>query len=327
MAKRHPRGKAKSRSDYDSPWKEALDRYFEACLAFFFPLVHADIDWSRGLEMLDKELQKIVPQAKQGRRLVDKLVKVWLKNGEERWLLIHVEVQARQESDFPKRMYIYNYRIFDRYDREVISLAILADDDPNWRPNQYGYGRWGFRASVEFPVAKLLDYAPHDQALEADPNPFATVVLAHLKTLETRRTPADRQAWKVRLVKGLYERGLSAEDVRQLFRFIDWIMELPEALDRLFWQEIAEYQEEKHMPFITIAERIGMEKGLLEGLEVSLKMKFGEEGLNLMPELREIQNHEVLRTVLRAIESAASPDELRRVWTRKLRATKRRRPS
>ena len=33
-------------ADYDSPWKEALDRYFEACLALFFPEAHADIDWT-----------------------------------------------------------------------------------------------------------------------------------------------------------------------------------------------------------------------------------------------------------------------------------------
>jgi hypothetical protein len=34
-------------SDYDSPWREALDRSFELFLAFFFPQAHADIDWSR----------------------------------------------------------------------------------------------------------------------------------------------------------------------------------------------------------------------------------------------------------------------------------------
>ena len=95
-------------TDYDSPWKEALDRYFELFMAYFFPAAHADIDWSRGYEMLDKELQKIVPQAEQGRRLVDKLVKVWLRTGEERWILIHIEVQTWKEGDFPKRMYVYN---------------------------------------------------------------------------------------------------------------------------------------------------------------------------------------------------------------------------
>ncbi len=320
MAKRkHIRRFNGPRSDYDSPWKDALDRFFEASLAFFFPLAHADIDWSRRYEMLDKEFQQIVREAKQGRRYVDKLVKVWLNGGEERWLLVHVEVQARKEGDFPKRMHVYNHRIFDRYDREVISLAILADDDPAWRPTEYGYGRWGFRSRVEFPVVKLLDYATDCEALEADTNPFATVVLAHLKSMETRRAPAERQAWKLRLVKGLYERGLRADDVRELYRFIDWIMELPEPQEKLFWQEINEYQKEKHMPFVTFAEKVGMEKGLekgrLEGIETSLDVKFGKEGLKLLPEIRRVQDPKVLRAVLRAIRTASTPDEVRRIWT------------
>src|SRR5690242_12044536 len=168
MAKRRPRrgtgGRPKARkppaADYDSPWKEALDRFFERCIAFFFPHIHADIDWTRGYEMLDKELQPIVRGAKYGRRYVDKLVKVYLKDGQERWILIHVEVQARREGDFPERIHVYNHRLFDRYGREVISLVILADDDPDWRPNRYESARWGFRTSTEFPVVKLLDYAP-----------------------------------------------------------------------------------------------------------------------------------------------------------------------
>src|SRR5262249_13707694 len=131
-------------ADYDSPWKEILDRYFERFLAFLFPQAHADIDWRHGYEMLDKELQKIVRQARQPKRYVDKLVKVWLRDGREEWLLIHVEVQSWREDDFARRMYVYNYRIFDRYDREVVSLAILADDNPTWRPSRFGYGRWGF---------------------------------------------------------------------------------------------------------------------------------------------------------------------------------------
>jgi hypothetical protein len=291
-------------------------------MAFFFPLAHAEIDWGRGYEMLDKEMQPIVRQSKQGRRYVDKLVKVWLKSGEEKWLLIHVEVQTWKEDDFPRRMYVYNHRIFDRYDREVISLAILADDDPDWRPSQFGYSRWGFHTGTEFPIVKLMDYATRDQALEVDPNPFAMVVLAHLKTLETRRSPANRHAWKVRLVKGLYERRMDPEDVRQLFRFIDWIMDLPMGQDRLFWQEITAYQQETHMPFITIADRVAMEKCLLEGLEVALEVKYGAEGLELMPELREIQDHVLLGKVLRTTRTAASPDELRRLWTRKRRSKK-----
>ena len=107
-------------ADYDSPWKEALDLFFEAFLQLFFPQTHADIDWGRPCESLDKELQQIAPEAVIGRRYVDKLVKVWLKNGEEQWVLIHVDVQMADEADFPRRMYVYNCRIFVLYNSNTI---------------------------------------------------------------------------------------------------------------------------------------------------------------------------------------------------------------
>jgi hypothetical protein len=269
--------------------------------------------------MLDKELQPIVRRAEHGRRYLDKLVKVYLKDGRERWILLHVEVQGSKERDFPERIHVYNHRIFDRFGHEVISLAILADDDPAWRPNRYESARWGFRSLTEFPIVKLLDYAPQYRELEVDPNPFAVVVLAQLKALETRRSPAERHTWKIRLVKGLYQRGMDPEEARRLFRFIDWVMELPEPLEQHFRDEIEAYQQEKVMPFIDVAERVGMEKGLLRGIEVALKMKFGAEGLGLMPELRQIRDHVLLEKILDRIEAASSPDALRRVWTRKRR--------
>jgi hypothetical protein len=308
-----------SGADYDSPWKEALDHYFERCLALFFPHIHAEIDWARGYETLDKELQPIVRRAKHGRQYVDKLVKVWLRSGEEKWLLIHIEVQTSREAEFPRRIHVYNTRLFDRYGREVISLAILADDDPAWRPNRYESARWGFRSLTEFPIVKLLDYAPKCEELEADPNPFAMVVLAHLKAMETRRSPAERHVWKVRLIKGLYGRGMGSEDVRRLIDFIDWVMELPEPLEQAFEQELHAFQQEKKMPFVNFIERRALEKGRLDGLESLLRARFGAEGLELMPELRQIHDHELLLKILRRAETAVSPDEVRRIWTRKRR--------
>ena len=107
--------------DYDSPWKEILDAFFEDFMAFFFPQAHAAIDWQRGTEFLDKELQKITADAALGRRYADKLVKLWLKGGTEVWVLIHVEVQGDQESGFELRIYVYNRRIFERVHHEALA--------------------------------------------------------------------------------------------------------------------------------------------------------------------------------------------------------------
>ena len=138
-------------ADYDSPWKEALDGYFEPFLALLFPDAHREIDWSRGYESLDKEFQQVVREAEVGRRYVDKLAKVWTKDGAECWVLVHVEVQTTREPEFPQRMYVYNHRIFDRYNRPVASLAVLADDDPNWRPGEFRNSLFGCEVGIPLP--------------------------------------------------------------------------------------------------------------------------------------------------------------------------------
>ena len=83
-----------SQSNYDSPWKEAMDIYFEPFVEFFFPQAYSEINWSRNYESLDTELQEIIRDAETGWRLADKLVKVWLKNGQETIVLIHTEYKV-----------------------------------------------------------------------------------------------------------------------------------------------------------------------------------------------------------------------------------------
>ncbi len=68
------------------------------------------------------------------------------------------------------------------------------------------------------------------------------------------------------------------------------------------------------MPFITTPERIGHRTGLCIGIESLLRVRFGDEGLKLMPEIHEIYEEEKLQAILKALETAASPDEVRRLW-------------
>jgi hypothetical protein len=81
-------------TDLDSPWKEVLDQFFPLSVAFLFSDIYQDIDWQRRYEALDQELQQIMHDAEVGKRLADKLFKVWLKNGEEAWVLVHIELQS-----------------------------------------------------------------------------------------------------------------------------------------------------------------------------------------------------------------------------------------
>jgi hypothetical protein len=262
-------------TDYDGPWKEMLDGYFPDFMAFFFPDAYRDIDWSRGYESLDTELQQIVRDAELGRRLADKLMKVWRRNGAEQVVMIHVEVQGDRKTEFLQRMYIYHYRFFDRYGGSVVSIAVLADDDPGWRPSDYGYELWGCRIRLEFPTVKLLDYEPRRAEWENSDNPFAIIVLAHLQSQRERNNPEGRLLGKLALIRRLYERGYERQAILDLFRFIDWVLELPEDLEIRFEAELEQLEEERRMRYVTSIERRGIEKGLQQGLqqEASLLLK------------------------------------------------------
>ncbi|WP_414574248.1 cytosolic protein [Nostoc sp. CCY 9925] len=243
-------------TEYDSPWKQMLQLYFEDFMQFFFPQAHAQIDWSRGFVFLDQELQQVVRDAELGKRLIDKLVKIYCIGGEEEWLLIHIEVQSQEETDFPKRMFVYNYRIFDRYNRSVASLAVLGDENIKWRPNQFGYELFGCTVDFQFPVIKLLDYQQQISELEASRNPFATVVMAHLAAMQTKSDRLQRKQQKLALVRRLYEQGFNRDAVLNLFGFIDWMLTLPLDLEREFKTEVEQLEAQQSMPYMTSFERI-----------------------------------------------------------------------
>jgi len=326
---------SKGRDEYDSPWKEALEHYFAEFMAFFFPWAYEDIAWEAGYEFLDKELQQVIREAELKQRRVDKLVKVRRKRGEEAWVLVHVEVQSQEEAKFAERMYVYNYRLYDRYHRLVASLAVLADDRPGWRPDHFGYELWRTRVSLEFPTVKLLAYKERWEELEESDNPFATVVMAHLKAQETRKDVEGRRRWKLYLIRRLYERGYRREDVVELFRFIDWVLRLPKEVEAMVWQEVYEYEQAKRKPYITSVERIGFQRGkeeglqegiqkgiqrgirqgLLRGIKMGLRLRFGAEGLRLLPEIYEIEDVDVLEAIQDGLETVKTIEELRRIYS------------
>ena len=309
-------------TEFDSPWKEILEIYFEDFIRFFLPIAHGEIDWNRPPEFLDKELQQVVRDAELGRRLADKLVKIWRKDGAETWVLIHVEVQSQDEADFAERMFVYHYRIFDKYRRKVVSLAILGDERSNWRPNEFGYQLWETKIDFNFKVVKLLDYGDRWSELETSSNPFAIVVVAHLKAQETRSDRLERKKWKIALVRRLYEQNYSRTEVINLFHFIDWVMSLPEELEQEFWQSVQQLEEERSMPYITSVQRIGRQEGrqegrqdgLLKGIELGLKLKFGAEGLAMLPEVADIKDAGLLEMILSGLETANTLEEWRNLY-------------
>jgi hypothetical protein len=107
--------------------------------------------------------------------------------------------------------------------------------------------------------------------LEGSMNPFATVVMAHLKAQETKSKAEERRVWKYELMRALYDKQYNESQIVNLFKFIDWFIILPEKLENSFWNDLKTLEEEKKMTFVTSVERIGYKRGQKETLEKSKK--------------------------------------------------------
>ena len=257
--------------EYDSPWKEAIDNYFPEFIEFYFPDAYAQIDWTLEPIFLDQELRAVVRDAELGKRFVDKLVQIKLLSGETKWVYVHIEVQGTQQAEFAERMFVYNYRLYDKYRQPIASLAVLADEHKNWKPTSFGYELLGCEHTLKFPVAKLADYHDQLETLKTSNNSFAIVTATHILTQQTRKNPAKRYEVKFALIKSLYQRNWDKQRVINLFAVIDWMMRLPKALEQELWSDIETLEEIDKMRYVTSVERIGMEKGLTKGMELGIQ--------------------------------------------------------
>ena len=297
-----------TRSRGDEAWKLILEHYLAEFLEFFFPDIRHDMEPGH-YQFLDNELSGLSRRIGIGKRIADRLVKVFLNGGEEKWLLLHVEIQGEEEqgTQFEERLFVFSYRIYDRHRRDVVTLAVLADDRQDYRPARFEMGGYDCQHLFEFPSVKLRDYRDRIDELEKSTNPFAVVVLAHLRHQETKSDKKMRLDWKIALAKSLEKRGFTEDACRDLLIFIDWLLALPEPLEIVFNETMKRHEEGKNMAYVTSAERIGRKMGKLEGmLEGELKGKL-EKAWEVAKKLKEIGDDPAKI----AIVTGLSEDEIR----------------
>jgi hypothetical protein len=244
-----------------------------------------------------------------------------------------VEVQAQGEKDFPQRMYVYNTRIWERYGRPAVSLALLVDADPQFRPDQYVREKGGCRLTFTFPVVKLLSYKSEEE-LEIDPSPLAAASLVQLGKLRAGSDMGRRLAVKLALARALYVRGYDRERLLKLFRFLDYVLTLPEELSERFDRELEDIEESLNMPYVTSIERRarqegreegrqegrqegiqqGQHEGMLQGvrdlLQQTLQVRFGTPHESILRKIEQCQDVAVLRGMHQQALTVSSIEEL-----------------
>ncbi len=322
-----------SNDDHDSPWKDALDLYFPQALALLVPALHTEIDWTIVPDFLDKELQAIAPPGKQGRRFVDKLARVRLRDGADAWLLIHVEVERRLRGRqalrlFAWRMHEYRYRIQARIMRQrglvlpppVYSLGILLDSSNVGDHLVHTDEHRGQGVRFTFPVVELEAWRERWGELEslAPGNPFAVVVMAQLQA-NRYRDKRTRLGPKFELVRALRRYGYTPETASQVYRLIEWMIALPKDLEPDYQRAITALSEESRMTYVTLIEREGIKRGRIEGraegqadlLLNMIRRRFGAVDAETTQRIRTARSSDLETWSLNFVDAATLDDVFR----------------
>jgi len=131
-----------------------------------------------------------------------------------------------------------------------------GDTTQDWKPDEYKEEMWGTELNFKYPVVKLRDYWKRWDELEQSKNPFATVVMAHLQTQRSHNDPDARYEMKLNLIRRLFKLGYEREEINNLFKFIDWLMWLPEEQEITLYQEVIEMEEGEYMTYVPMEERV-----------------------------------------------------------------------
>ncbi|MFA5632441.1 MAG: hypothetical protein WC997_13080 [Porticoccaceae bacterium] len=170
---------------------------------------------------------------------------------------------------------------------EVISLAVLADTEPGYRPNGFKEEVAGSGVHFRFRTVKLLDFEPGLDELLAGDNPFALLVAAQL----TAKRVKDGKG-RVDSLIGFYRLAIKQQLERELIErlqvFLEWLVALPPEIEGYYTEQVDQLKEEKAMPYVSILERRAIEKGMEKGIQIGedrgrsamlsrqLQLKFGE---------------------------------------------------
>ena len=223
----------------DSAWKGILDDLFPQFVAFFMPDLYELINFKIEPKQLDNEFRSLFPESESNDRRVDKLFEVHLKNGENKWILLNIEVQSYEDENFAKRMYQHYARIFDKFDKEIEAIVVYT-----YKTNRHKYKKYkskflGTKLTYEFRAYDIALQKIED--LEKIKNPFSFVVQTLIKGFEHKESDQNNFDFKKELLALLLKSGYSIYEAQRLFVFMNFILEIKDKkLRAKFYSEVIE---------------------------------------------------------------------------------------
>jgi hypothetical protein len=266
------------RIDYDNLFKTLLRRYFWEALKIFLPALYEAADKTEPPEFLDKEMQKVTFDLKEGTNRTDLLSRIKLKDGAKELVLCHIEVQGERGGDLPTRMYRYKQMIYLKHEEEPVGIAVLTAPRPHKEKASYSWERFGVRVAYNYInvfVIKLED------DLLLTENSRIGLVLYAAKCAYLCDDDEGEKFRYLRLISNLWaEHGWDKDDKRLILLAVDYLMNLK---DEVYIKEILTHieslkmmKEEDREMYISMFERGYTEKGRMEGRAEIVKNMLNE---------------------------------------------------
>ena len=265
----------KPRKKDDPLLKAAFEELFPHLLRFCFPDADKVFDFRKGFVFLDKELTELFPELRKegGSRFVDMLVKTFLKNGKEEWILVHIEIQGGSTKDFPRRMFQYWYRIYDRYGVDITALAIFTGSKRQEHPHTFHKTFMGTEITYRYNAYHIFDHS--ESELLAMDNPFALIVLAAQKALLQGKVPEEELArHRLTVARALIQsKKFSHKRIEKLLLFLKNFLYIGnEEINRKFDKQIEQLTGGAiTMGIIETIKKIEREEGIEIGKEQVVK--------------------------------------------------------
>ncbi|MBB5354185.1 putative transposase/invertase (TIGR01784 family) [Anoxybacillus mongoliensis] len=245
--------------DHDRLFKELIQTFFEEFIILFFPTMHEHIDFQH-VSFLSEELFTDVTAGEKYR--VDLLVETKLK-GEDSLIIVHIENQSYVQPSFPERMFIYFSRLFEKYRKHIVPIAVFSYDTIRDEPSTF---------TLQFPFGHVLNFHFFTVELRKQnwrnyirqDNPIAAALLSKMGYTESERVELKKQ-----FLRMLVRMELDEAKQRLLFGFFETYVKLSDEEERRLRSEVNEM--EKVLELMISYEQKALEKGREEGMKQGIK--------------------------------------------------------
>ncbi len=201
--------------------------------------------------------------------------------GQDYSFLVHIENQAKNQTDFNQRMFRYFCSLFLKYDRPIYPIVIFSYDSPQ-RPDKDNF-------EIKFPDEQVLRFNYKVVQLNRldwrdflkQKNPIAAALMAKMKIAQ-----GDRPTVKAECLRLMVTLQLDPAKMQLISGFVDTYLNLNSTEEELFQTQLSTMeleQQEQIMEITTSWERRGITKGRLEE-KLSITLRLLNRKLGTLPE-------------------------------------------